>query len=301
MKTSHTRLGPNKTPKPLKILLLTTFVVSLVSALLNHALPRYFDVTSPQHILGLSSWGIEHLYLWQFFTYLFVHPIVHGISFSFLLSLGFNLYLLWVIGTSIIERRGLNSFFSIYFSSGLFVGLILFSLQTLTGMPAPFFGNTPSLYALLLAWLMLFPEAQLFLLLALPIKAKWLVLVILGANLFIDLSVGEWINAVACLSGAFFGYLYPLFIWKMKSPFPSLHPFEDQVLKVLGAPPKKEFYHHNGKAKIYDFKTGRAILSDDEFLDEMLSKISAHGKGSLTWREKFRLKRISNKRKKQKP
>ena len=52
------------------------------------------------------------------------------------------------------------------------------------------------------------------------------------------------------------------------------------------------------KAKIYDFKTGQAILNDEEFMDAMLSKISMYGQSSLSFRrEHFRLKRILKEKK----
>ncbi len=141
---------------------------------------------------------------------------------------------------------------------------------------------------------MLYPEAQLLFLLALPIKAKWLVLSILAANLFIDLSVGEWLNAIAYTSGAIYGYIYCLIFWKANGPFARLHVFEDKFMKLFGGKSQIDAMHTlSSRAKIYDFKTGRAILSDEELLEEMLSKISLYGKGSLTWREKFRLRRIS--------
>ncbi len=301
--SSHYRLGPSQTPKPLKILILATFMASILSALLSNVFPQTFGLASPQQLFGLSVWGIHHLFLWQFVTYFFIHPILHGISFSFLLSLGFSLYLMWVIGSSIIEKRGTRAFLSLYFSSGIFVGIILFFLQQATHSPMPFAGNTPILYAVLMGWVMLYPEAQLLLLLALPVKAKWLILSILCANLLIDLSVGEWIGAVSYFAGALFGYFYPIILWGARGPFPALHPFEEKLGKIFGhngtqQPTESTFSSQRGK--IYDFKTGKAILNDDEFLDEMLSKISAHGKGSLTWKERFRLRRISRRKKKEK-
>ncbi|MFI5334026.1 MAG: rhomboid family intramembrane serine protease [Chlamydiales bacterium] len=288
------RLGPTQTPRSLKFLLFATFLISLGVAVFNNL----FQV-SLEEILGLSPWGIRNLYLWQFFTYLFVHPVGHGISFSFLLSLAFSLYLIWVMGGSIIQKRGLASFFSFFFSSGVVIGLAIWGVQELIGYsPLPFLGNTATIYALLMAWLMLYPDAQLLFLLALPLKAKWLILSILGANLFIDLAGGAWLNAAAYVCGAIFGYLYPLIFWKTHGPFHSLHPFETAIIQLLGGKTEQGFHPAGSRAKIYDFKTGRAILSDEEFADEMLSKIALHGKGSLTWRERFRLRRIATRKKK---
>src|SRR5512147_2338520 len=116
MNNSQYRLGPTQTPKGLKILIFATFFTSLCVALFNNLFHP-----SLEELLGLSPQGIQNFYLWQLFTYLFVHPVAHGISFSFLLSLGFSLYLIWVMGSSIIQKRGILSFFLLFFSSGLFI------------------------------------------------------------------------------------------------------------------------------------------------------------------------------------
>ena len=143
---------------------------------------------------------------------------------------------------------------------------------------------------------MLYPDAQLLLLLALPIKAKWLVLAVLLANLLIDFSTGQWLYSLTYFCGALFGYLYTLTVWKAKGPFSVLHPIEEKIINLLGGQPTPKF-QIDPRAKIYDFKTGKAILSDDEFLDAMLTKISLQGKKSLTWKERWRLRRIKRKRK----
>lgn len=293
--TPHYRFGPNRTQKALKYLLLWTLGTSLFAALFNNFFPQVLGWSSPYDWLSLSRWGISHYFFWQFLTYIFVHPFAQGVSFSFLFSLAFNLYLIWIVGSALLEKRGIASFLSFYFLSGIFVGLILFGAQTLFGSQLPFSGNTAVLYSLLITWLILNPDAQILLLVGMPLRAKSLVLTILAANLLIDISTGDWQHAIAYLAGAIFGYLYPVAIWKIPSPFTSLRPLE----KILVGK-RKAAMPSNARAKIYDFKTGQAILNDEEFLDAMLSKISLYGKKSLTWRERWRLRRISRRKKKQK-
>lgn len=296
MTTPQYRFGPTRTPRPLKVLIFFTFLISLFTALFSALFQKHFG-TSLEEILGLSSVGIQNHYFWQLITYFFIHPFTQGISFSFLLSLAFSLYLMWVIGASIMQSRGSFAFLCLYFISGIAVGLIVLGFEQLAGISLLFSGNTATLYTILIAWIMLYPDAQLLLLLALPLKAKWLVLSILLANLLIDFSTGQWLTSVAYLSGALFGYLYTLLLWKTKGPFIALHPFEEKIITFLGGKPEQRF-QIDPRAKIYDFKTGKAILSDDEFLEAMLTKISLNGKGSLTWKERWRLRRIKNRRKK---
>jgi membrane associated rhomboid family serine protease len=269
----HYRFGPHHTPRPLKYLVLGTLLISLFAGATHRIFPHYFGWASPQQILSLSSWGIDHFFVWQFFSYLFVHPLVEGLSFSFFLSLAFDCYLLWVIGASLIERKGLNHFFSLYFFSGILSGLLVALLQKVSHSPLVFSGNGTSIYALLIAWMALFPRAEFLLFLAIPVRASWLILGILGLNLLIDLSSGDWIRVLGYGSAALLGYLYGLIFWREREA--------------------SSFY---ARAKRYDFKTGQAILNDEEFLEAMLTKIALKGKASLTWRERWRLRCISKKR-----
>lgn len=262
------QFGPSKTPRPLKYLILFTLFICIIAA----STYIYFP-----HLQQLFELSFPNNHLWQFITYLFVHPLYGGISFSFLLGIAFNAYILWVIGASLIEKKGLAHFFTLYFTSGIVSGLAVYAIQSLTQSIEPFAGNGPAIYALLISWLYLYPQAELLLFMILPIRASWLILGVLFFNLLIDLSRGDWVRVVAYITASLFGYLYGKLLWRKK---------EETATPV---------YH---RAKRFDFKTGKAILSDDEFLEAMLSKISLQGKQSLTWHERWRLRRISKKRKK---
>jgi membrane associated rhomboid family serine protease len=252
-----------ETPKPLKILLLTTVVCNLLSGL--------FPVT--QSLLSLSALGIKKLFLWQFITYLFVQ--IGQISFSLLVATAFNAYILWMFAISIIKSRGLKHFFILYFLSGLIAGLTAFGLLATTP-PAPFFfaGNLAALYGVLIAWVTLNPTARVVLFFTLRVNAKNLIFILLGINIAIDLSNGYWINTIAYAASALFGVLYCKIFCRKRPP---------------------QTY---ARGKIFDFKTGKAILTDEDFLEEMLCKIAEKGKRSLTFSERFRLRRIIRKKKK---
>ena len=44
-------------------------------------------------------------------------------------------------------------------------------------------------------------------------------------------------------------------------------------------------------AKIFDLKTGQAVIDDDSFMDSMLEKISKSGEQSLSKKEKKRMQK----------
>jgi predicted AAA+ superfamily ATPase len=47
-------------------------------------------------------------------------------------------------------------------------------------------------------------------------------------------------------------------------------------------------------AKIFDIKTGEAVIGDSEFMDAMLEKISKYGEDALSRKERKRMDMISN-------
>ncbi|MES2344478.1 MAG: rhomboid family intramembrane serine protease [Chlamydiota bacterium] len=260
----------NKTQRIFNALLTVTAITSLLSALSDNLIPTF----SLQKLLSLSLNGIKQGHLWQLVSYLFVQPLDQGVTFSFLFRVAFNSYLLWFLGGSILHKRGMLHFLSLYFLGGLIAGLAILGLLFTTTSLLFYAGNMTGLYSLMIAWITLNPKATLPFLLGIPIKAKNIVFISLGINLFIDLSSGNWIYAISYLIAALFGYLYGRLIRTQKEA-----PLYTQ-------------------AKIFDFKTGKAVLNDEQFLEEMLSKISFQGKKSLTWKERFRLRKITKRQKK---
>lgn len=274
------------------------FLTVIVTLSLLSGLP-FFQSLTP--LLGLSSMGIENNFYWQILTYLFFTPAVDGIQPGFLIHLFFNCFLLWNIGNHISYTKGPKHFVILFLGSGLLAGLVGATILIQAGSPFIFASTAPALFSLLMAMIILYHELELMLFLMIPIKAKWLILGILGSVLLMDLSAGLLLNFGTNLAGMIFGYLYAVIVWGQKSPFHALHAFESILLKI---PKQLRFtkrsnlddYDLSG-AKIYDFKTGRKVFDDDSFIDACLSKISKEGKNSLSLHERFRLWRISRKRK----
>jgi hypothetical protein len=183
------------------------------------------------------------------------------------------------------------------FISGLTAYFVLSNL----GSPALFAGTTPVIFALLMACLVLFPEIQLMFFLTIPLKVKWIVVAILASILLIDLSHGTFLTFFTNLAAILFGYIYAISIWQLYGPFPLLKKFDAFLMKIFSTlfpwTQKKSLEAYvNKKSKIYDFRTGKRIVNDDDFLDACLSKIANEGRFSLNWYERLRLWRISRKK-----
>ncbi len=303
--TTNVRLGPESTPSSLKKIIIFTISISIGSALINVFLDYFFNIPGPELWLSLSWWGLGNLFLWQPITFLFVHGSGYGgITFFFLLSLFFNMYILWVLGTQVFERVGKKSFFTLYFTSGILAGLITLLIMPVIGQYTILSGATPAILAILVVWTLIYPEAELLLFFLIPVKAKWLTGVVLGAIFLINLSNFNFIGLIFHLSGAFIGYLYALLAWGLHLPFARIYRLE---LKIVSFSEKIKSYffiftwkkRKKDRRKVIDIATGRKSQSDDEFVDAMLAKISNRGQQSLTWREKERLDKISKKKKEQ--
>lgn len=294
------RLSPRATPKIIKWTIITTLVVSFFALLSNALFTQVFGIPSPQMLFSLSTWGVHKFFIWQFLSYLFVQPLAGGgISMALILHIFFDLYLLWAIGSSLIQARGEKQFIGLFFGGALFVGVIAYLSLFLFGSPLPFAGATTSIYILLIGWAFLFPEANIMLFLMLPVRAKWLVFGLIGVNLFLDFSNGNFLSFFVTFAAMLYGYFYSLLVWEISSPFQSLHGMEKRLIYF-----KRKMRHRFKKvvdievqpSKVYDFKTGKAIIQDDEFMDACLEKISRKGKHSLTLRERLRMWRISRKK-----
>ncbi len=266
--------APARTPLFIKILLGMIFLSSVFSFLI-----------SPY--LALSLEGVQHLYLWQFSTYLFIHPFP-----STIIYLAFNLYLLWIFGASLLERVHLRSFLCLFLGSGIFSGITAWIAMTCFHLSSPFYGCSPAVQGLLVAWMILNPAAELLLFFSFPLKARHLILAFIGVNLLIDLSRSNWASLFAYLGAIVFGYFCTLIQTRQYSSFPSLLRFENgffHLIDLITCFGKKKAMH----AKIYDIKSGEPVWNDEQFMDAMLARISLYGEEALSPQEKRKMQQIS--------
>ncbi len=288
------------TPKVIKSFIIAIVGFSLFSGIADKIFPLIFGNLNFTYLFGLSLIGLKHFYLWQPLTYLFIYPSFQGIHPGYLINLAFSMFVFWRVGTAIYLTKGIKHFLFLFFGSGLFASAVAFiALFSSPGVHL-YAGSTPAIFAMLMGLIILFPKMELMLFLTLPVKAKWLIVTILASTLLIDLSNGMYINFFVNLAAAMFGYFYGIIAWKAKSPFAILNTFEELLQRITGNVKKTTKstidQYANSSSRIYDFRTGERVIDDNTFIDACLSKISNEGRSSLTWREKFRLWRISKKK-----
>ena len=156
-------------------------------------------------LLGLWSYDTGMLRIWQPFTYMFMH--------ADLSHLFFNMFALWMFGTTMENFWGTKRFVVYYLLCGLGAGLITMFLPMSHTV-----GASAAVYGLLLAFGMTFPNEYIYLYFLMPIKAKWFVIGYALIELFEGIFVSyDGIAHFAHLGGMLVGLL--LILWWRKHPF----------------------------------------------------------------------------------
>lgn len=223
------KIGPTKTPIIIKIILGITIFLSVLNAL---TLP-FLKTNILSYLFGLSLSGAKNYYFWQLLTYNFLQPSI-GFNINFIFDILFNLYLLWVIGVSLIDRISQLQYIIFYILSSLFSASVMLFIMSL-GYPAYIFtGISISLYSTLMAWMMLNPpDTRIFLFFAIPMKHYYLVLGLIGINLFTSLSHYQMVNFCGYIASVIFSYFYSVIIWSRFSPFQSLNKMESLLINLF--------------------------------------------------------------------
>ncbi len=152
---------------------------------------------------------VEKLYIWQFVSYMFLH--------GNFMHLFLNMYALLIFGIPIEQTWGSRKFLFYYFFTGIGAGLTVFLINTfiLTNSYAiPTIGASGAVFGMLLAFGMLFPEAEILLFFFIPIKAKYLVVLYGALELYSLFSSGGagGVSHVGHLGGLLFGIFYFIYI-----------------------------------------------------------------------------------------
>ncbi len=163
-----------------------------------------FGWGAPFGWFALQPYDVVHrFYIWELFTYLFLH----GGFFHII----FNMFALWMFGSDLEGLWGGRKFLTFYFLTGIGAGLTDVILNTIfnPGFPTATIGCSGAIYGLLLAYGMIWPNRPIYLYMIIPIKAKWFVL-IMGVIEFVSSfsTPGSGVSHVAHLGGMLFGFLY---------------------------------------------------------------------------------------------
>ncbi len=221
-------------------------------------------------LLALSQNGIRHGYLWQPFTYMFLHG-----GFMHLL---FNMFTLYFLGPETERAMGSKHFLAMYLISGLLGGLGWLWLS-----PQPHalcVGASGAIFGVLAAFATLYPRRQLTLLIFFIFPVTMMAWQLVAGLALIEFVLANndpasGIAHTAHLAGAFAGFLYIDQLFENTTLRRLWHRARDYVAQrphvPRAAPPPP----------------------DQAEVDRILDKISAQGIQSLTKAERQTLHRAS--------
>ena len=269
-------------------------IINILMFAATYVLGRYgINLSS---LLGLHFFMASDFRLHQIFTYLFMHG---GFEHLF-----FNMFALWMFGRIIEQVMGPKRFLTYYMVCGIGAGLMQELVQyihflslapELSGVSHEQLadalnmwntvGASGSIYGILLAFGMSFPEDRLFIIpIPFPIKAKYFVVGYAVVELLSAmLRSNDGVAHMAHLGGMLFG-LVLLLHWR--------HPggLKKWWRRVVGKArkPKMKAYRGGGKfADEMDYNARRQAQQEE--IDRILDKVKKHGYGSLTEEEKRKL------------
>lgn len=303
MDTEFKDFRPHWTCTSLKYLLFITFGLSLLSILTQSIFVEQLGIPPLNYWLSLKEQTASQFMIWQTISYVLIQKAPMGLDLNFLVQLAFNAYLLWVLGSALIDRMGEKDFFRLYFGLSFFVALSGLVAIYAFNLPGHLAGNTCTLFGLLVIWSMLYPDLEVLLFLTLPVKVRYLSAFWLVGALLIYTSSQQHLQAIAYLSASLCAYVYGVTSLNLNIPFQNFSFLDLFVRKIAQNWPLLKRRHQNNfdsddSAKIIPLPLDENFISsnheqDEQFIDDMLAKISKDGKASLTWQERSRLREIS--------
>ncbi len=139
----------------IKIIILNVFVFLVT----DYLWPKGF------YYLAMIPSFVRRGYLYQLFSYMFVHGSLNHLI--------FNMLSLLIFGTMVEKRIGSKEFLLFYLLTGLFSGIISFISYYLGGMNVVLVGASGAIYGVLLLFAVFFPYSVIFVFGIIPVRARF--------------------------------------------------------------------------------------------------------------------------------
>lgn len=271
-------------------------------------------------LLGLHYFRSSNFYIYQIFTYMFMHA-----NFGHLF---FNMFALWMFGNTLENLWGSQRFLLFYMVCGIGAALCqelvqyiqiqsygideetmelvvakgaellqsghnwsdstLAKINLIVNVPTV--GASGAVYGLLLAFGMMFPDSRIYLYFLFPIKAKWFVIGYAVVELFLGFQGADNVAHFAHLGGMLFGLLLILHWRKTGLNGPDFHikewfqDLKNRVGKDRMRYTKYEEIRNEVPRNDGDYNSQRA--QRERNMDAILDKVAKSGYDSLTSEEK---------------
>ncbi|MDD3366977.1 MAG: rhomboid family intramembrane serine protease [Sphaerochaetaceae bacterium] len=178
---------------------LKLIIINVAVFLLTMLVPRSYG-----YLAMVPVYIVYRHWYWQVLTYMFVHG-----GFTHLL---FNMLGLFIFGTPVERRIGSKEFLLFYLLTGVLSGVFSLISYVLAGTNVVLVGASGAIYAILLAFAVLYPTARVFIFGILPVRAPVLVIGYTVLEIFNQITgSSQGVAHLTHLAGFAFAYLYFLF------------------------------------------------------------------------------------------
>jgi membrane associated rhomboid family serine protease len=151
-------------------------------------------------------------YPWQLITYMFLHG---GFWHLF-----FNMFALWMFGIELENMWGSKMFAFYYGICGIGAAIANLFISPLFTYAAPTIGASGAIFGILVAFGYLFPDRYIYIYFFIPLKAKYLVIIYMGLEMYAAISSQQTgIAHIAHLGGAVVGIVYLIITQKKPLSF----------------------------------------------------------------------------------
>lgn len=183
---------------PIPDVILVLFVINGLAFVAQGMLGR---VVEYHFALWPLNSTFANFYPWQLVTYGFLHGDLTHIF--------FNMLMLWMFGRELEIVMGSRRFLTYYMTCVIGAGAVQLIVETMGGTGYPTVGASGGVFGILLAFGMAFPNRMILLLIPpIPMKAKYLVVLAGGMELYFGISGARpGIASFAHLGGMLFGFL----------------------------------------------------------------------------------------------
>jgi membrane associated rhomboid family serine protease len=266
------------------------------------------------NILGLHYFTAQDFKIWQPITYMFMHG-----NFGHLF---FNMFALWIFGAALENTWGQKRFLTYYMVCGIGAGLIQLlviglrihslsqnlppdAIQMISengrmilnegknyigdmgvlnlAINSVTVGASGSVFGLLLAFGMLYPNSLIYVYFLIPIKAKWFVMIYGAIELFYGVAgTNDGIAHFAHLGGMLFGFFLILYWHRGNRFFNFKMPLKKKRTNKYTVSSNYQYNPQYFSDEEYNYQKKQ----NEDRINQILDKISKNGYDSLTKEEK---------------
>ncbi len=274
---SHDPINFRYMPPAIRALIIGNTLIFALSYVVGGRFLDMFGLV-PTHVL-------QDRWIWQPLTYLFIH--------GGLMHLLFNLFALWMFGMPVESQWGQLEFLKFYLICGLGAAAATIAMAPHSNVPV--IGASGSIYGLLVAFAMLYPDAVVYLYFLIPVKAAHMAILFGLIEFFAGASGSNpGVARFAHLGGMVTGYLYIRWWWLVKLRTKAF--FRGMTTGVQTPAPRRPSRRAAPAAQpapAADHDPAQAQMAE---VDRILDKILVSGLDSLTDEERAIMRKYSNKK-----